>query len=215
MQMGRNRVGRTKPALPEPRPTEKARATRAALISSAAEAFVDDGYGATSVRDLADRSELTSGAIYGHFKSKANLLGEAVRFRIDHDLDEAGRREYGSLPLADYLERNFRDYERRQALRALIVEAAAAGRVDPDVRKLVHDVIVEKQKEWNAIYEGLWQSEHLDPEIDPSTVQMVLFATELGFGVLEALEVDLPKPNALGRLVGRFIGSLRPTRRKR
>jgi hypothetical protein len=44
---------------------------------------------------------------------------------------------------------------------------------------------------------------------------MALFATELGFGVLEALEVDLPKPNALGRLVGRFIGSLRRSRKRR
>ena len=210
--MGRRRLGRKRSTLPEPRPTEKAQATRAALITSAAEAFVEGGFGATSVRDLAERSDLTSGAIYGHFKSKANLLGEAVRYRINHDLDQAGRRDYGPLPLADYMERNFRDYGRRSALRALIVEAAAAARVDPDVRALVHDVIVEKTDEWDQIYTEIWDSEGLDPEIDPATVQIALFATELGFGVLEALEVELPKPNMLGRLVGRFIGSLRVRR---
>jgi AcrR family transcriptional regulator len=202
-------------SLPAPRPTEKARATRAALISSAAEAFVEDGYGATSVRDLAERAELTSGAIYGHFKSKANLLGEAVRYRIDHDLVEQGRREYGPLPVADYLERNFRDYPRRQALRALIVEAAAAARVDPDVRTLVHDVIVEKQGEWSEIYRDIWEREGLDPEVDPECVQVLLFAAELGMGVLEALDVALPKPRTFGRVVGRLLGSLRSRTRRR
>jgi AcrR family transcriptional regulator len=206
-------VARKKTSLPEPRPTEKARATRATLVSSAADAFVEDGFGATSVRDLAERSDLTSGAIYGHFKSKANLLGEAVRFRINNDLEARGRNEYGPLPLAEYLERNFRDYERRRALRALIVEAAAAARVDPDVRRLVHDVLVEKRDEWNELYSGIWEREGLDPEMDPGTVQMVLFATELGFGVLEAFEVDLPKPSMIGRLVGRFVGSLRAQRK--
>lgn len=194
---------------PALRPTEKARATRAALIAAAADAFVADGYGATSVRDLAERSDRTSGAIYGHFKSKANLLGEAVRFRLKSDLEDWGRREYGRLPLERYLELNFSDYERRRALRALLVEAAAASRVDPDVRRLVHDVIEELEDEWNAIYEELWRSEGLDPAIDPSTVQVTLFATELGFALLEAFDVDLPKPNALGHLVRRFIGSLR------
>jgi AcrR family transcriptional regulator len=193
----------------EPRSTEKARATRATLIRSAADAFVGDGYGATSVRDLAERSQLTSGAIYGHFKSKANLLGEAVRYRIDGDLEEWGRREYGPMPLADYLERIFWDYPRRTALRALLVEAAAAARIDSDVRALVHDVLAEKQDEWTVIYREIWQREALDPEVDPQSLHVLLFAAELGMGVLEALDVDLPKPTVLGRLVGRLVSSLR------
>jgi AcrR family transcriptional regulator len=178
------------------------------LIDSAAESFVEDGYGATSVRDLADRSQLTSGAIYGHFKSKANLLGEAVRFRITRDLEQRGGQKYDETVLADYLEHNFRDYPKRTALRALIVEAAAAARVDPDVRKLVHDVMAEKQDEWTQIYRDIWAREGLDPDVDPQSLQVLLWAAELGMGVLEALDVELPKPRALSRLVGRLVGSL-------
>jgi len=186
------------------------------LIDSAADSFVEDGYGATSVRDLAERSRLTSGAIYGHFKSKANLLGEAVRLRITRDLEQRGGQKYEETALADYLEHNFRDYPRRTALRALIVEAAAAARVDPDVRVLVHDVMAEKQAEWTQIYREIWQNEGLDPSIDPESLHVLLWAAELGIGVLEALDVELPKPKTLSRLVGRLVGSLRdPTSRTR
>jgi AcrR family transcriptional regulator len=195
-------------AVPTPRPTEKARATRARLIDSAATAFVRDGYGATSVRDLAERSEVTSGALYGHFANKANLLGEAVRLRITRDLEERGGERYEETTLAEYLDHNFRDYPRRAALRALVVEAAAAARVDPDVRRLVHDVMVEKQSEWTRIYRDIWAREDLDPAIDPESVHMLLWAAELGMGVLEALDVELPKPRAFGRLVGRLVALL-------
>jgi AcrR family transcriptional regulator len=201
-------------SVPETRPTEKARLTRNALINSAADVFVTDGYGATSVRDLAERSQLTSGAIYGHFRSKANLLGETVRFRITHDLEERGGEEYEETKLGDYLEHNFRDYQRRTALRALIVEAAAAARIDADVRELVHDVVVEKLQGWASIYRDLWDHEELDPSISPESLVALLWAAELGIGVLEALDVELPDPTALSRLVGRLVGSLqdRPTR---
>jgi AcrR family transcriptional regulator len=194
--------------VPEVRTTEKALATRATLIDAAVESFVTTGYGATSVRDLAQRSDMTTGAIYAHFRGKANLLGEAVKLRIDHDLEQYGRRRYGDVPLADYLARNFRDYRRRAALRALLVESAAAARVDDHARELVRDVIVAKQDEWAAIYRELWEKEDLDPEVDPAALMMLLWAAELGLGMLEAFDIEPPKPSVLARNVGRLVGSL-------
>jgi AcrR family transcriptional regulator len=200
-------------AASEVRTTEKARATRATLIDEAAESFVTAGYGAMSVRDLAQRSDMTTGAIYAHFQGKANLLGEAVKLRINHDLEEYGRRRYGDIPLADYLARNFRDYHRRAALRALLVEGAAAARVDDHARKLVHDVLVAKQDEWAALYRELWEKEDLDPAVDPAGLMMLLWAAELGLGMLEAFDIQPPKPSVLSRTVGRLVGSLSEHRR--
>lgn len=188
--------------------SRKAESTRAALINEAASSFAEDGYGQTSVRGLAERSQLTSGALYGHFRSKADLLGEAVRLRITRDLEERGGERYEETTLADYLAHNFRDYPRRAPLRALIVEAAAEARVDGDVRALVHEVLVEKQDEWTAIYQDIWAREQLDPSVDPASLQVLLWAAELGLGVLEAFEVELPTPAALSRLVGRLVGAL-------
>ncbi len=121
---------------------EGTRDTRARLIESAADSFVADGYGATSVRELAQRSKMTSGAIYGHFSGKANLLGEAVRLRITQDLEQHSARVRGQL--ADWLAHDLRDYRTRRSLRALLVEGAPAARIDDDVRNFLHDVVQTK-----------------------------------------------------------------------
>ena len=130
-------------------PTEKARATRAALIKSAGDCFVDEGYGAVSVRDLARRTRVTSGAIYGHFRNKADLLVAAIRERIASDLEQPlGGRHLG---LVDSLTAQARAYRSRAPMRALIVEGAAASRVDADVRGRLRDGQSEKLAEWRAI----------------------------------------------------------------
>jgi TetR/AcrR family transcriptional regulator, transcriptional repressor for nem operon len=193
----------------------KAHATRTALIDAAAKAFVETGYGAMSVRDLARRLQMTTGAIYGHFRGKANLLGEAVRLRIDRDLEGENGPKYPETRLAEYLAHNFRDYRKRRALRALVVEGAAAARVDDDVRALLHDVLSERQARWAKQYRDAWIAEGLDPEIDPTAVLAFVWAAELGLGVLEALDITLPKPAVLGSTVARLVGSLGDGRARR
>jgi AcrR family transcriptional regulator len=182
--------------------------TRAALIDAAADAFVEHGYGAMSVRDLARRLDMTTGAIYGHFRNKASLLGEAVRSRIVRDLEEHGGRRYSETALADYLAHSFREYRKRRALRALLVEGAAAARVDDDVRRLLHDVVMEQQSRWAKLYRDVWVDQRLDPDVDPAGVMLFLWAAEVGLGVLEAFDVELPKPGAMSTIVARMVGSL-------
>jgi AcrR family transcriptional regulator len=198
--------------VPDVRPTPKARATRARLVETAADAFVANGYGAMSIRDIAERSGLTSGAIYGHFSNKANLLGEAVRYRIAEDLEGHGRRRYEETNLADWLGHQWRDFRTRQALRALIVEGAAAARVDDDAQRLLHGIVTSKLDEWAQIYREVWEDEGLDPDVDPQAVLYLLFAAEVGTGVLEAIAIKAPKPGVLSNVVRRFVGSLNDRR---
>jgi AcrR family transcriptional regulator len=190
------------------RTTGKAAATRATLLDVAAETFEQEGYGATSVRGLAERSGLTTGAIYAHFRGKANLLAEAVKRRLNRDLEDYGRRRYGHATLADWLARNFRDSRHRRSMRALLVEGAAAARTDDQARELLRDVLAAKQAEWAAIYREIWAVEDLDPEVDPAAFMELLWAAELGFGVLEAYGIEPPKPSVLARTVGRMVRSL-------
>ena len=64
-----------------------ARATRAALVELASELFAEQGYIQTSIRDIARRAGVTSGALYGHFRNKADLLAEAINGRIADELE--------------------------------------------------------------------------------------------------------------------------------
>ena len=191
------------------RRTPKARATRARLIEIAAEAFVEDGYNATSVRDVGERAGMTSGAIYGHFSNKANLLGEAVRTRLTSDLEHRG--QFEETDLAAWLAHNFRDYRQRRELRALIVEAAAAARTDEEARQLLHDAVGAKLDEWASDYKAVWRRDGLDPEVDPEAVMLLLFAAEVGLGILEAIDVEPPKPGILATVVETLVGAVRRT----
>jgi AcrR family transcriptional regulator len=52
----------------------KAQQTRAMLIQSAYELFVENGYHGTSMRQIAERSGLALGGIYNHFKGKEEIF---------------------------------------------------------------------------------------------------------------------------------------------
>jgi hypothetical protein len=56
-------------------------------------------------------------------------------------------------------------------------------------------------------------TEGLDPAIDMDAVLIMLWATELGLGVLESWDVELPKPATWARLVDRVLASLEPSAR--
>lgn len=60
----------------EEKPT-KGEVTRIAIEDAAIELFMEQGYHATSMRQIADRAELALGGIYNHFSSKEKIF-EAI-----------------------------------------------------------------------------------------------------------------------------------------
>lgn len=185
--------------------TEKARTTRAALVESASALFIEQGYGAVTVRDLARRTQVTSGAIYGHFRNKADLLVAAIAQHIVQDLYLPPN---GRSGLRYYMQRQWRSYRSRAGLRALLIEGAAASRVDPDIRQQLNELQSATLDEWKAIYHQIQEREGLDPAVDMDAVLIMLWATELGLGVLESWDVELPRPATWALLVDRILRSL-------
>jgi TetR/AcrR family transcriptional repressor of nem operon len=59
------------------RKEQKAR-TRQRIVSTAAECFRAQGYNATGISELMQKSGLTNGAFYAHFSSKDHLLSEVA-----------------------------------------------------------------------------------------------------------------------------------------
>jgi AcrR family transcriptional regulator len=79
----------------------KALATRRVLVDLAADLFAEQGYLQTSIRDIARRGSMTTGAIYGHFRNKADLLAEAINTRTAEELES---RTMGLGRDPDYIE---------------------------------------------------------------------------------------------------------------
>lgn len=61
--------------MPKPDPS----ARRAEVLSISAKLFADNGYRATTVRDIADAAGILSGSLYHHFDSKESMLDEILR----------------------------------------------------------------------------------------------------------------------------------------
>ncbi|MFG7942709.1 TetR/AcrR family transcriptional regulator [Streptomyces cacaoi] len=53
-------------------------ARRAELLATAAEVFAEQGYNATTVREIADAAGLLAGSLYYHFDSKESMLDEIL-----------------------------------------------------------------------------------------------------------------------------------------
>lgn len=64
---------------------EKARQTRQRILAAARELFVEHGYGATALQDVADRAEVAVQTIYFTFGNKRSVLKELVDITIAGD----------------------------------------------------------------------------------------------------------------------------------
>ena len=58
---------------------ESTKATRATILQSAKEIFLECGYQEASMRKIASRAGITPGAIYKHFSGKEEMFGEICR----------------------------------------------------------------------------------------------------------------------------------------
>lgn len=181
--------------LPEPPRTPKAAATRQRLLDLAAELFIEHGYDAVSLRDIAVAAGVTKGAIYGHFRSKGQMLVEVIRTELERrdgalDLEVATTDPTAMFDL--FIHPGSRD------LRMLQIDAAAAARHDPDVAAGVEE-IHERRSAW--IVDGLGGVG------DPETIAFVISALSAGVGVQEAHQRELPDVDAWRRTVSRMFAA--------
>jgi AcrR family transcriptional regulator len=180
----------SRPFVPPPAPkTPKSAGTRRRLLDLAARLFIDRGYHAVSMRDIASAADVTKGAVYGHFRSKGQLLVEVIRWRIaerDRSMDfvEAETNPlYGVAMMHD---------EAGRETRLLEVDAAAAARHDPEVAAGLASLYLPRHARIRDAMSEL---------ADPDTAAWVLAALSAGIGMKEASWLPLPDAQRLSATV--------------
>jgi TetR/AcrR family acrAB operon transcriptional repressor len=186
----------------------KALATRTALIELAAELFAEQGYVETSIRDIARRGQLTSGAIYGHFRNKADLLAAAINERTADELEAQSRRVSAEPDYIETVTRLSADYPKRRQLRALIVQGAAAAQTDEETRERLREEQLSHLDAWIAGYERDREAMGIDPSADLRTAVIYTWAVEVGLGVLEAVGIEPRSRKAWADMANRFARGL-------
>ena len=91
---------------------------RAALVQLAADMFAEQGFRATTVRDIAEAAGMLSGSLYHHFDSKESIMDELLRAYINELIPEYRRiaREGGSARevLSQLVTAAFTSFERHR-----------------------------------------------------------------------------------------------------
>lgn len=115
--------------MPKDRP-KKGETTRLAIEDAAISLFMEQGYHATSMRQIADRAELALGGIYNHFASKEEIFSGII-------IDKHPYKQI--LPLMLAIKAESAEEFIREAARTLVTELGNR----PDLLKLFFIELVE------------------------------------------------------------------------
>jgi AcrR family transcriptional regulator len=167
---------------PDPPKTPKSAATREHLLQVAGDLFMERGYQAVSVRDLARAAGLSKSAMYGHYRSKGQLLVEVIRWKQaarEHDPKFLARASDEFAGFALFVSEDGRD------VRRLELEAAVASRHDDDVAAGMREYYSEREA---AIRAAMTQT------VDAESLAFLVSAISDGVGTKEAIGIPAPDP---------------------
>jgi AcrR family transcriptional regulator len=108
--------------------------TKKQLTSAAARVFAERGYEGATIADIARQAGLSTGAIYAHYRSKAELLAQAIRAQSAREMARMVG-EDRELTLTEAMVVMGAGLARRKGGRSLLLEAVSAARRDPDLAK--------------------------------------------------------------------------------
>jgi AcrR family transcriptional regulator len=189
--------------------------TRDRILAAAAEVFAERGYEGAAVSDIARRAGFTTGAIYGRFRDKAELLLEVVRGVLESQqeaavLAAAGGDNGVSSRFAE-LVGEFVDAD-REASRALVLEAHVAARRDETVGALLRNFQSERLAALRDLVADAQERGEVAAELDPTTVATLFLAIPLGIVLLDTAGVDVPGADTWAEVARQTAISLRPTK---
>ena len=190
--------------------------TRDRLLDAAADVFAEKGYDRAGVQEIARRAGLTTGAIYGRFTGKADLLQAAIESRTTDELDElfaqhrfAGHASDILRTVGSHLVMNdCPDDDHAEG--ALLLEAFVAARRDAEVRSQLERLIEERASVLADLVEEAKLDGSIDSDLDTQSLVRFCHAVGLGFLLYDAISISLPQPEPWEQLITRLVGAIAP-----
>jgi AcrR family transcriptional regulator len=182
---------------------------RRQLIDAAAEVFAEKGYDRAGVAEIARRAGYTTGAIYGRFSGKAELLLAAIDARSDSELDHLFNEHRFEGKVTDILttvgSHLVTDVDENGAL---LLEAFVASRRDPEVRLLMQESLDLRSDRLADLVAEAQTTGAIDPALDAEAVVRFCHAVGFGFLLLRAIDIKLPEPGPWEDLIARLVNAL-------
>jgi AcrR family transcriptional regulator len=193
--------------------------TRTRLVDAAAEVFAEKGYDRAGVQEIARRAGMTTGAIYGRFTGKAELLQEAIESRTTDEFDELfashafdGRATDILKIVGAHLVTPTDDGDAKpEQESALLLEAFIASRRDGEVRSSLQKVLDERSEKLAALIEVAKVDGSVDAALDTDSLVTFCHAIGLGFLLFDAIASPLPQPQPWEQLITRMVAAVAPS----
>jgi AcrR family transcriptional regulator len=180
---------------------------RQRLLEAASRVFARDGYEGTKIQDIVREAGVSTGAVYGRFRSKNDLLREAV-IRSTAALRHGGE---GAVRFADLIART--GALRKGGLsdnEAVRLEAYVTARREPEVARALAEAHARWRQAVNPILQSASADGLLDHDNDPEAVLFLIRTLYLGVLLHRGSGLPGPDPEAWRTLLVRIGESLGP-----
>jgi len=182
------------------------------LLAAAAEVFAERGYDKAGVAEIARRAGVTTGAIYGRFANKADLLVEAIDPHATDELEALfadhhfqGRMEDILLTAGTHLVKREADMPKQSSL---LLEAFVASRRHPEVAEVLRNRVLERQDRLTDIVRAAKADGGISEGIDTDSLVAFCHALAFGFLLFDATDLPLPTPGPWEQLITRLVEAL-------
>lgn len=178
---------------------------REQLLDAAARVFARQGYSGTKILDVVREAGLSTGAVYGRFKSKNDLLREAV---IRRSANVARMGTEGVDRVADLITRLARlHHDTLTDAEAVRLEAFVTARREPDVAA----ALAVSQAQWREAVQPLVDAAIADgtvaADVDPEAVLYFVRTLSLGLLLQRGAGIEGPEPEGWDALIARMVAS--------
>jgi AcrR family transcriptional regulator len=168
--------------------------TRDRILEAAADLFAERGFASASMSAIAEQADLTTGALYGHFEGKAELLLAVVE-RALRELPMTKLLEVPDRPVPDlaFLPRMASEYAAPQLgrLRRLAVEVNTAAGRDKRVAELVTDSNLRVARAVRAVLDQALGPGAPSSDKDRDYAARMLLVVVMGLQHLDTLDSTL------------------------
>jgi len=176
------------------------------LLQAAARVFAEKGYDGTKIMDIVRASGLSSGAVYGRFTSKNELLLAAVLAAVEQNPITSRLSE---APVAELLAETSRADQPLDDAEAVQLEAFIAARREPALAAAITDA----RRRWRTtiaapLIERASQDGSASPDADFDSLVYLVQTLQLGLLVQRGAGQHAPDSDAWQRLVERLLRSM-------
>jgi AcrR family transcriptional regulator len=179
---------------------------RVQLLDAAAQVFASKGYYGTKIMDIVKAAGLSSGAVYGRFASKDELLMEAILRRVE--MNPIARRFDGKTVAQGLVEAS-RAEGSLDDVEAMQLEAFIAARRQPNIA----EAITENRRRWRTtivepVIQRVIAEGSASPDADFESILYFLETLQLGLLVQRGAGQAVPDNDAWEQFLVNLLSAI-------